>query len=101
MGLPGKISAWRLPSQSRQRASAPTWCRIVDGATCSTDLCFDAATTLLEALQWPRESIDGLIMVTQTPDYFMPSSSCVLHKRLGLPESCASFDLGLGCSGYA
>ena len=40
-------------------------------------------------------------MVTQTPDYFMPSSSCVLHKGLGLPESCASFDLGLGCSGYA
>ena len=75
--------------------------RVVDSATCSTDLCFDAATTLLDALQWSRESIDGLIMVTQTPDYFMPSSSCVLHKRLGLPESCASFDLGLGCSGYA
>jgi 3-oxoacyl-[acyl-carrier-protein] synthase-3 len=49
---------------------------------------------------WPRSTIDGLVMVTQTPDYFMPSSSCVLHKRLGLSEACAAFDLGLGCSGY-
>jgi 3-oxoacyl-[acyl-carrier-protein] synthase-3 len=74
--------------------------RVVDDATCSTDLCLEAAEALLESLQWPRDSIDGLIMVTQTPDYFMPSSSCVLHKRLGLSEQCASFDLGLGCSGY-
>jgi 3-oxoacyl-[acyl-carrier-protein] synthase-3 len=74
--------------------------RVADAATCSSDLCFAAAEALLGALPWPRPSIDGLIMVTQTPDYFMPSSSCVLHKRLGLSTGCAAFDLGLGCSGY-
>jgi len=74
--------------------------RVADDSTCSSDLCLVAAEDLLTALQWPRESIDGLIMVTQTPDYFMPSSSCVLHKRLGLAPHCAAFDLGLGCSGY-
>jgi 3-oxoacyl-[acyl-carrier-protein] synthase-3 len=74
--------------------------RIADASTTSADLCFDAAEALLNELEWPRESIDGLIMVTQTPDYFMPSSSCVLHKRLGLATHCAAFDLGLGCSGY-
>src|SRR5688572_14919086 len=74
--------------------------RVADAATCSTDLCFDAAEALLESLSWSRDSVDGLIMVTQTPDYFMPSSSCVLHKRLGLSSRCAAFDLGLGCSGY-
>jgi 3-oxoacyl-[acyl-carrier-protein] synthase-3 len=74
--------------------------RVADAATCSTDLCFDAAEALLESLSWSRDSIDGLILVTQTPDYFMPSSSCVLHKRLGLSKDCAAFDLGLGCSGY-
>ncbi|MPZ18401.1 MAG: ketoacyl-ACP synthase III [Luteitalea sp.] len=74
--------------------------RIVDDRTCSTDLCFGAAEALLEDLAWERDSIDGLIMVTQTPDYFMPSSSCLLHKRLRLAEHCAAFDLGLGCSGY-
>jgi 3-oxoacyl-[acyl-carrier-protein] synthase III len=74
--------------------------RVADAGLCSTDLCFDAAETLLESLRWPRESVDGLIMVTQTPDYFMPSSSCLLHKRLGLTDRCAAFDVGLGCSGY-
>jgi 3-oxoacyl-[acyl-carrier-protein] synthase-3 len=74
--------------------------RVADDATCSTDLCLAAGETLLDALQWSRASIDGLIMVTQTPDYFMPSSSCVLHKRLGLSPDCAAFDVGLGCSGY-
>ncbi len=39
-------------------------------------------------------------MVTQTPDYFLPSTACVVHHRLGLKESCAAFDVGLGCSGY-
>jgi 3-oxoacyl-[acyl-carrier-protein] synthase-3 len=74
--------------------------RVAGESLCSTDLCFDAAEALLEGLHWPRASIDGLIMVTQTPDYFMPSSSSVLHQRLGLSEGCAAFDLGLGCSGY-
>jgi|KBSSwiStaDraftv2_1062776.scaffolds.fasta_scaffold45552_3 3-oxoacyl-[acyl-carrier-protein] synthase-3 len=74
--------------------------RTADASTCSTDLCFAAAERLLESLSWSRDSIGGLIMVTQTPDYFMPSSACVLHKRLGLSTDCAAFDLGLGCSGY-
>lgn len=74
--------------------------RIADRDTCSTDLCHAAAERLLSELKWERDSIDGLIMVTQTPDYIMPSSSCVLHKRLGLSTRCAAFDLGLGCSGY-
>ena len=74
--------------------------RIADASTTSADLCYDAAEALLNALGWAPDSIDGLIMVTQTPDYFMPSSSCLLHKRLGLAAHCAAFDLGLGCSGY-
>ncbi len=74
--------------------------RVVDGTTCSTDLCFAAADTLIKTLNWDRETIDGLILVTQTPDYFMPSSSCLLHQRLGLSNHCASFDVNLGCSGY-
>ncbi len=74
--------------------------RIADSSTTSTDLCYEAAEALLNRIGWSRDSIDGLIMVTQTPDYIMPSSSCLLHKRLGLSERCAAFDLGLGCSGY-
>ena len=39
-------------------------------------------------------------MVTQSPDYFLPSSACIVHARLGLGVHCAAFDVGLGCSGY-
>jgi len=67
---------------------------------CSSDLCTAAAEKVITALNWTRDSIDGLIMVTQTPDYFLPSTACVVHKRMGLKDSCAAFDVGLGCSGY-
>jgi len=74
--------------------------RIVAPGVTSADLCFEAAATLLQRLQWSPASITGLIFVTQSPDYFLPSSSCLLHKWLGLSDDCAAFDVGLGCSGY-
>jgi 3-oxoacyl-[acyl-carrier-protein] synthase III len=74
--------------------------RIVDAGVTSADLCFEAAEALLQKLQWPRESITGLIFVTQSPDYFLPSTSCVVHRWLNLSDACAAFDVGLGCSGY-
>lgn len=73
---------------------------IADDATCSSDLCFAAADLLLDELACDRSTVDVLIMATQTPDYIMPSSSCLLQERLGLSTSCAAFDLNLGCSAY-
>jgi len=73
---------------------------VADENTCSTDLCASAAEELLATLGWPPSSVDALIMATQTPDYIMPSSACLLQDRLGLPSTCAAFDVGLGCSGY-
>lgn len=74
--------------------------RMAGDYVCSSDLCVEAAELVLKSLQWERESIDALIMVTQTPDYLMPSTSCVIHDRLQLSDGCATFDVGLGCSGY-
>ena len=73
---------------------------VSDGSICSSDLCLRASEDLLRELQWERDTIDGLILVTQTPDYFLPSTSCLIHRDLGLASHCASFDVGLGCSGY-
>lgn len=67
---------------------------------CSSDLCVAAAKKLLADLQWTPESVDALLFVTQTPDYFLPSTCCIAHGQLGLSDRCASFDIGLGCSGY-
>lgn len=74
--------------------------RIVDKGVTAADLCFEAAHDLLAHLGWDRDSITGLIFVTQTPDYFLPSTSCMVHQWLGLGDQCAAFDVGLGCSGY-
>lgn len=59
-----------------------------------------AADVLLEKLNWARETIGLLIVVTQTPDYPLPSTACVMQNALGLSKETAAFDLGLGCSGY-
>ncbi|MDP4094621.1 MAG: ketoacyl-ACP synthase III [Bacillota bacterium] len=67
---------------------------------CTSDLCYVAAKNLLEKLNWEPSSIDALILITQTPDYAVPPSSCVLQHRLGLSEDCITFDVNLGCSAY-
>jgi len=74
--------------------------RIAGDSICASDLCVPAARSIIDALKWDPGSIDALIMVTQTPDYFLPSMSCMIHKHLGLSETCATFDVGMGCSGY-
>jgi 3-oxoacyl-[acyl-carrier-protein] synthase-3 len=74
--------------------------RVAEESTCSSDLCIAAAEKILHKLHWTKESIDALIMVTQSPDYFLPSTACVVQHRLGLADECAAFDVGLGCSGY-
>jgi 3-oxoacyl-[acyl-carrier-protein] synthase-3 len=47
-----------------------------------------------------RESVDFLILVTQSPEYILPTSACILQDRLGLKKSCMAFDINLGCSGF-
>jgi len=74
--------------------------RVTSGSLCTSDLCLAAAQDLLAGLQWSPDSIDVLIFVTQSPDYFLPGSSSLMHRDLGLDRHCAVFDVGLGCSGY-
>lgn len=47
-----------------------------------------------------RKSVDYVIFCTQSPDYFLPTTACVLQKRLGLSKSIGAVDIDLGCSGY-
>jgi len=74
--------------------------RLAGDSVCSSDLCIAASQRVLTSLGWAPDSIDALIMVTQSPDYFLPSTAHVVHRKLGLGDHCAAFDLGLGCSGY-
>ena len=74
--------------------------RIAPSACCSSDLCFAAVEDLLERMSIKKEDIGALIFVSQTPDYRLPATACVLQERLGLPTDTIAFDVNLGCSGY-
>lgn len=65
-----------------------------------SDLAFVAAEKLLTDLQWQRDEIDALIVVTQSPDYLIPATAIIVQNRLGLPHTTIAFDVNLGCSGY-
>lgn len=64
------------------------------------DLGEQACQSLFEKHPGMPALIDTLLFCTQSPDYPLPSNSCVLHGRLGLKESVAAFDLSHACSGY-
>ena len=73
--------------------------RVSDTLTTS-DLCYVAAEKLIEELQWDKKDINALIFVSQTADYFLPATSCILQDRLGLSKECYASDCSLGCSGW-
>lgn len=74
--------------------------RICQEWQCFSDLAFDASKNLLSALKWQPEEVDAIIVVTQSPDYPMPSTAIILQERLGLAQTTIAFDVNLGCSGY-
>ena len=66
----------------------------------ATDMAVVAAEALLENGSCEHEEIDFVLFCTQSPDYFLPTSACIIHERLGLPKACGALDFNLGCSGY-
>lgn len=70
-----------------------------EGETAS-DMAVKAAERLFCENNIKRESIDFLLFCTQSPDYFMPSSACIIQDRLGIPNTAGAFGYDLGCSGY-
>lgn len=71
-----------------------------DGRQTASDLSFAAAEALMKKKGLTGEDFDAVIMITQSADYKIPSTSFVLHKRLGIKKDCLVFDINLGCSGY-
>ena len=63
------------------------------------DLAEKAARKLLSESEVSPESVDFLILCTQSPDYFLPTTACVLQSKLGIPTCAGAFDFNLGCSG--
>ena len=75
--------------------------RITDDGVTSSDLCKQAAETLFEKLGAEiKEKISCLLFVSQTPDYRMPNTACILQDKLGLSNKIFSLDINQACSGF-
>lgn len=66
----------------------------------ASDLCVKAYEELKENTEIDINNVDCIVVVTQNPDYNIPHTSAIVHGKLDAPESCACFDVSLGCSGY-
>lgn len=66
----------------------------------ATDMAVKAARILFEESKIDKSTIDFVLLCTQSGDYVLPSSACLVQSRLGLSTTCGAFDFNLGCSGY-
>lgn len=66
----------------------------------TTDMAEPAIEKIFKSNKFNKNDIGFLILVTQSPDYVLPTSACILQDRLGFKKSCMAFDVNLGCSGF-
>jgi 3-oxoacyl-[acyl-carrier-protein] synthase-3 len=74
--------------------------RIARSDECASDLAIHAAKRLFASGACKPEEIDYLLLCTQSPDYFLPTTACTLQPLLGLSQGCGALDFNLGCSGF-
>jgi len=66
----------------------------------ASDMATKASEKLFSEQRIDRSIIDFVLLCTQSPDYFLPTSACLIQNRLGLSTSCGALDFNLGCSGF-
>ena len=67
---------------------------------CSSDLAVAAARKLFNSGVCRPDEIDYILLCTQSPDYFLPTTACLIQERLDIPTTAGALDFNLGCSGY-
>ena len=72
----------------------------VEPGVCASDLAVFGVEILLHEGKLRKEEIDAIVTVTQSPDYFMPTTGAVIHGRLGLDSHVYCVDISQGCTGY-
>ena len=74
--------------------------RIAAVEECASDLAVRAAEKLFDSGAAEPNDIDYVLLCTQSPDYFLPTTACLLQERLGLSSATGALDFNLGCSGF-
>ncbi len=95
--------ARQFPDWSVERIASKTGIdqrHIAAAGECASDLAFAAASKLFERGICSPSDIDYVLLCTQSPDYLLPTTACLLQGRLGIPKHAGALDFNLGCSGY-
>lgn len=106
--LPEKILSTRdlsteFPEWSVEKIDAKTGIserHVAAPGECSSDLAIAAARKLFDSGVCRPEEIDFVLLCTQSPDYFLPTTACLVQDRLGIPTTAGALDFNLGCSGF-
>lgn len=93
--LGGDWSAEKIETKTGIRAR-----HVAAEGECSSDLAVRAAEKLFASGACAAADIDFVLLCTQTPDYVLPTTACVVQHRLGIPTSAGALDFNLGCSGF-
>lgn len=64
------------------------------------DMAIKAAQSLFFEYDIKPAEIDFVLFCTQSPDYHLPSTACIIQDKLGIPTTTGALDFDLGCSGY-
>lgn len=89
---------WNMPEIYAKTGVANRW--VAGPEECASDLGVAACEKLFAEHGIDRNQIDFLLFCTQTPDYPLPTTACLMQDRLGLPTTCGALDYNLGCSGF-
>ncbi|QDQ41103.1 ketoacyl-ACP synthase III [Legionella geestiana] len=73
---------------------------VSDSNEFASDMAISAAMRLFENNPGAKKSVDFVLFCTQTPDYLLPTSACIIQDKLGLPAATGAMDFNLGCSGF-
>lgn len=73
---------------------------VVKEGELASDLAFEAAKKLFDSKVISPCEVEFILLATQSPDYILPTTACVLQDRLGLPDTVGSLDFNLGCSAF-
>src|SRR5690242_19743162 len=65
---------------------------------CASDLGVAAARLLFASAVCAPDDVDFLVFCTQSPDYFTPTTACLMQDALGLRTNCGAIDINQGCS---
>lgn len=101
--MPDAVLMEEFPDWNIKRISSKTGIRnrqIAGEDEYTSDLCIQAASKLFNIHDISPSVVDYVIVCTQSPDYFMPTTACLVQDALGIPTESGAVDIRLGCSGY-